>query len=83
MRVGDLLVSIGDQKMTSDASFGAFRTKYNGTTAQTLPLVVRRGGELLTQQLPVRLATRTVVRVLPLANASPKAVRIRSSLVRG
>ena len=83
VRVGDLLVSIGEQQMTSNASLGAFRTHYNGTTAQTLPLVVRRGGELLTLQLPVRIATRTVVRVVPLANASPKAVRIRSSLVRG
>jgi hypothetical protein len=69
--------------MTSNASLGAFRTHYKGTTAQTLPLVVRRGGELLNLQLPVRIATRTVVRVVPLANASPKAVRIRSSLVRG
>jgi predicted metalloprotease with PDZ domain len=83
VRVGDLLVSIGEQQMTSNASLGAFRTHYNGTSAQTLPLVVRRGGELLTLQLPVRLATRTVVRVVPLANASPKAVRIRTSLVRG
>jgi predicted metalloprotease with PDZ domain len=83
VRVGDQVVSIGEQQMTSDVSIGAFRTRYNGTTAQTLPLVVRRGGELLTLQVPVRLATRTVVRVVPLANASPKAVRIRSSLVRG
>jgi predicted metalloprotease with PDZ domain len=82
LRVGDRLVSIGDEPMTSDTSFDAFRHRYNGTTAPTLPLVVRRGSDLLTLQLPVRLNMRTVVRVLPLANATEKAVRIRSGLVR-
>jgi AraC-like DNA-binding protein len=61
----------------------AFRKRYNGTTAQTLPLVLRRDNASMTLQLPVRLNTRTVIRVTPLPNASAKTVKIRSSLVRG
>jgi hypothetical protein len=82
-QVGDRLISIGEEPITSDASFDAFRKRYDGTTAQTLPLVLRRDNASMTLQLPVRLNTRTVIRVTPLPNASAKAVKIRSSVVRG
>jgi predicted metalloprotease with PDZ domain len=82
LRPGDRIVSIGDVLISNDDAFATFRTRYNGTSAATLPLVVRRGSETLTLQLPVRIIPRTVVRVLPLESASAKAIRIRSSIVR-
>ena len=79
---GDRIVSIGEVPITDDASFAKFRSRYNATTATTLPLVVRRAGETMTLQLPVRITSQTVVRVLPLEGATAKAIRIRSSMVR-
>jgi predicted metalloprotease with PDZ domain len=82
VHAGDRLVSIGDVSITGDESFAAFRSRYNATTETALPLVVRRGSETLTLQLPVRIIPRIVIRVVPLENATAKAVRIRSSMVR-
>ncbi|HEX9383412.1 MAG TPA: hypothetical protein VF908_08425, partial [Gemmatimonadaceae bacterium] len=80
---GDRFVSIGDVMISNDDSFDKFRARYAGTNMTTLPLVVRRGGETITLQLPVRLATRVQTRVLPIPNAPEKAVRIRAGVLRG
>ena len=82
-RVGDRLVSIGDVTISKEDSFEAFRTRYAGTTLTSLPLVIRRGGETVTLQLPVRLTTRVQTRVLPIPNAPEKAVRIRNGILKG
>jgi predicted metalloprotease with PDZ domain len=83
VRVGDQIVSIGDVKITNDPSFEDFRSRYAGTSQPTLPLVVRRGGETLTLQLPVRLSQRLRSRVLPLPGAPAKASRIRHGILTG
>ena len=80
---GDKLVSIGDVAITSDSSLDAFRARYNATTATTLPLVVKRRGQTLTLQLPVRLFTRVQTAVSEVPNASEKAVRIRTGIMKG
>ena len=82
-RTGDKLVSIGDVIISNDDSFDKFRARYAGTTMTALPLVVRRGGETMTLQVPVRLTTRVQTRVLPIPNAPEKAVRIRAGILRG
>lgn len=82
-RVGDRIISIGDVRISNDDSFGAFRTRYAGTTSTTLPLVVRRGAESLTLQLPVRLSVRVQSTVVPIQNAPEKAVRIRNGILKG
>ena len=82
-RAGDKLVSIGDVMISNDDSFEASRARYAGTTLTILPLVVRRGAETITLQLPVRLTTRFQIRVLPIPNAPEKAVRIRGGILRG
>jgi len=82
-RVGDKIVSIGDVTISNDDSFEPLRARYAGTSLTTLPLVVRRGTETITLQLPVRLVTRVQARVLPIPNASPKALRIRGGILRG
>jgi predicted metalloprotease with PDZ domain len=82
-RAGDRLVSIGDVMISSDDSFEAFRSRYAATTLTILPLVIRRGGETITLQLPIRLSTRVQTRVLPIPNAPEKAVRIRNGILKG
>jgi S1-C subfamily serine protease len=82
-RVGDRIVSIGDISITNDDSFGALRARYAGTTAASLPLVVRRAGEIVTLQVPVRLAPRMQTTVKPIPNAPEKAVRIRNGIMKG
>jgi predicted metalloprotease with PDZ domain len=82
-RVGDKIVTIGDVTISNDDSFEALRARYAGTTLTTLPMVVRRGSETITLQLPVRLIDRVQTRVLPIPNAPEKAVRIRGGILRG
>jgi Predicted protease with the C-terminal PDZ domain len=82
-RVNDLVVSIGDVTMPDYASLETLRSRYAGTTATTLALLVRRGAETITLQLPVRLFPRLRIRVAPIADASPKALRIRHGILTG
>jgi len=81
-RVGDYLVSIGDVAVRGAGTFDSLRAKYQSTTASTLPLVVRRDGQLLTLPMPVQLVPRVRVRVADVPDASAKAVRIREGLRR-
>jgi predicted metalloprotease with PDZ domain len=83
LQAGDIIVSIGDVRVADDASFDAFRSRYTGSAEQTLPVVIRRGAATTTLQLPVRLFPRVRTRVIPLDNASAKAVRIRGGILRG
>ena len=80
---GDRVVSIGDVAINADSSFDVFRRYYNKTAATTLPLVVKRGAQTLTLQLPVRLTPRVVTVVSPVPNASKKAVEVRTGILKG
>jgi predicted metalloprotease with PDZ domain len=82
-RAGDRIVSIGDVTITNDDSMARFRSRYAGTAVTTLPLVVRRGAETITLQLPVRLVPSVNTTVSPIPNAPDKAVRIRNGIMRG
>ncbi|HEY6826223.1 MAG TPA: hypothetical protein VI259_05165 [Gemmatimonadaceae bacterium] len=79
-RVGDRLLSAGDVRTMKMDSFSAFRSRYAGTTLATLPLVVRRGTDTLTLTAPVRLAARQEAKLVPVPNASAKALAIRAAL---
>jgi predicted metalloprotease with PDZ domain len=83
LRVGDRIVSIGDVAITDDDSFAAFRSRYAGSQLTSVPLVVRRGGQTTTLQLPLRLVPRVQIRVSPIPGASEKAVRIRNGILKG
>jgi predicted metalloprotease with PDZ domain len=83
LRVGDVIVSIGDVPITNDASLDTFRSRYAGTTVTTLPVKVKRGTETVSLQIPVRLFPRVQTRVLVQPGASTKAVRIRTGILHG
>jgi predicted metalloprotease with PDZ domain len=80
LRVGDRFVSVGDVPITSDASFNEVRSRYAGTTLTSFPVVIRRGPEMLTVQVPVRLVPRSETRVVPVPDASPRAIAIRHGI---
>jgi predicted metalloprotease with PDZ domain len=82
-QLGDRVVSAGDVTITSDDSFTGFRSRYAGTAATTVPLVVRRGGQTITLQLPIRLIPSVNTTVTPIPNAPEKAVRIRNGIMKG
>ncbi|HEX4683471.1 MAG TPA: PDZ domain-containing protein [Gemmatimonadaceae bacterium] len=82
LRVGDRLVSVGDVPIVNDASFNDVRSRYAETTASALPVVVRRGAETLTVQVPVRLVGRYVTRVVVDPGATAKATGIRTGIFR-
>jgi len=79
-RVGDRVLSVGGVQTPKTESFGAFRSRYAGTTLTTLPLVVRRGADTLMLSAPVRLTSRQDTRVVPVANAPMNAVAIRAAI---
>jgi predicted metalloprotease with PDZ domain len=83
VQVNDYLVRIGDIPV-SDPDFGArYRARYARSEGQTVPIVIRRGTEERTLTLPVRNRLRTVETIVMDRNASPKAMRIRSGILRG
>jgi predicted metalloprotease with PDZ domain len=83
VEVGDYLLRIGEIPV-SDPDFGArYRARYARSDGESVPLVVRRGGEERTLTLPVRNRVRTVESVVLDRNASPKALRIRAGILKG
>jgi predicted metalloprotease with PDZ domain len=83
VEVGDYLVRIGDIPV-SDPDFGArYRARYARSDGETVPLVVRREGVERTLTLPVKNRLRTVETIVFDRNASPKALRIRSGILKG
>jgi len=83
VQVNDYLVRIGDIPV-SDPDFGArYRARYARSEGQTIPVVVKRGGQERTLTLPVRNRIRTVETIQVDRNASPKAMRVRSGIFRG
>jgi predicted metalloprotease with PDZ domain len=83
VRAGDQLLALGDLPVDS-ADFGpAFRARYGKQESATLPIKVRRGSDTLTLSSKVRMAVRVVRRIEADPAASPKAVRIRTGILRG
>jgi len=83
-RVGDELVRVGDIDVTDGTWAPKFRTRYGSSPEGTIiPVVVRRAGELVTLQMPVRFVTLTNYHVTVDPTASPAAVRIRHGIMTG
>lgn len=81
--VGDYLVRVGDIAV-NDPDFGSrYRARYSRSEGETIPLVVRRDGAERTLSLPVRNRVRTVETITFDRSASPKALRVRTGLLRG
>lgn len=84
VRVGDVLLAVGDVPV-SDADFGPrFRAKYASAAPGTrLPVRVRRDGQSLTLDAALAFVPRVARRVEIDPRASAKAARIRSGVLHG
>jgi predicted metalloprotease with PDZ domain len=81
---GDVLVGVGDLKVTADADWGAtYRTRYRGKAGQPITITVRRGGQDLTLNTTVRERTNSRVMLSRVPNAGPKQSRIWQGLATG
>ncbi len=86
IQANDVLVSIADIPVLSEDFAAKFRAHYASATgggAQTVAVAVRRGGQPLTVQIPLRFAVRTEHSIAADPNATPKAVRIRTGILTG
>jgi predicted metalloprotease with PDZ domain len=81
---GDILVTVGDIRVTSDQEWGGvFRTRYRGKAGQPLTITVQRAGRTLTLNTTVRERTNTSVTISRAPNPTPKQARIWQGLATG
>ncbi len=85
VKVGDVLVSVGDVQTSGGAGdWGQrFRSAYRSRNGQDLPIVVRRGAQTDTLAARVVLMPREQPSLTEDPNASPKAARIREGILTG
>ena len=84
VKVGDYLVSVGGLDV-GDPGFGnAFNEKYGAMPpGGTIPVVIRRGNQQTTLDARANFRTNEAKRIVPIANASQKAVMIRDGILKG
>jgi predicted metalloprotease with PDZ domain len=84
VKVGDYLVSVGGLDV-GDPGFGsAFNAKYGAMPpGGTIPVAIRRGNQQMTLDARANFRTNEAKRIVAIANASPKAARIRDGILKG
>jgi predicted metalloprotease with PDZ domain len=84
VRVGDYLVTLGGLDV-GEVGFGAaFSAKYAAMPpGGTIPVVIKRGGQQMTLNAKANFRTTESRRLVPLKEASVKALRIREGILRG
>ena len=81
---GDVLVSVGDLKVTAAQDWGNdFRARYRGKTGQPLTIVVRRGGRELTLNTTVKERTNSRVSLTRAPSPTAKQAKIWQGLSSG
>jgi predicted metalloprotease with PDZ domain len=83
LKVGDVILALGEVPITSEAAFQEFRDRYAGQDGAPLPIRVRRGSDELTLTGKIRLVTLTSDRVALDPNAPARAQRVRHGLFAG
>ncbi|HQR18155.1 MAG TPA: hypothetical protein PK948_07280 [Gemmatimonadales bacterium] len=83
-QAGDVLVRVGEIDGSAASWAEQFRAKYGSAAEGTvIPVVVRRGSETLTLQMPLRFVTLRSYRLVYDPKATPEAVRIRTGILAG
>jgi predicted metalloprotease with PDZ domain len=84
VREGDYLLRAGPVELGTPENFNEFRAHFSSLPEGTAyEVVVRRGAEEVTLELDLRLSEDTQYTLAEDPNASPRAVRIRESLLTG
>ncbi len=80
---GDDLVSVGDIPGSAPSLAEHLRAKYGNTHNTIVPITITRNGKQSSLAAPLQFTWRVTQRIVPLSNASPKAVRVRSGILHG
>jgi S1-C subfamily serine protease len=84
MKVGDVLLALGELSVNSPDFGTAFRAKFaKHQEGDSLPIKVRRGNDTLTLPATVSIVARVEERLVADSAASPKATRIRDGILTG
>ena len=83
VQANDILVSIGDIPVLAEDFASKFRARFSSSSSQTVAVALRRGGQQMTLQVPLRYVSRIERSVVADANATPKAARIRMGILTG
>lgn len=84
VKVDDYLVTVSGLDVGSPDFGAAFNAKYGAMPpGGTIPIVIRRGNQQTTLNAKANFRTSEATRIVPLTNASPKALRIRDGILKG
>jgi predicted metalloprotease with PDZ domain len=83
VKVGDILLSIGDLKITTNDFGPGYRQMYAGKDSLPIPIVIKRADSTMTLNGKVRLVENVETHLEPDPNASAKAVRVRHGIIGG
>jgi predicted metalloprotease with PDZ domain len=83
VQAGDHLIALGDLSVNSPDFGPAFRERFSKEEGAPLPIKVRRGTDTLTLNGKVHLAVRLERHIEADPAASPKAIRIRTGILKG
>ena len=81
---GDILVSVGDLKVSTDQDWGAaFRTRYRGKAGQPLTITVKRGGREMILNTTVGERTNSRVSLSRAPNPTARQAKIWQGIATG
>lgn len=84
VKLGDYLLKVGGLDASDPAFQEKFNAKFGGMApGGTIPIEIKRGTQRLMLNAPVKFNTTEARRLIEVANASPKAVRVRDGLLNG
>jgi predicted metalloprotease with PDZ domain len=85
LRPGDLVLSIAGLFVASPDFAEQFQARYANypVVPTSVPVILYRSGQPLAVQMPLTIRTQLVHRIVPDSAASAKAIRIRTSILRG
>jgi predicted metalloprotease with PDZ domain len=83
LKVGDVLLSVGDLKITTNDFGPAYRKMYADKDSLPIPFVIKRADSTMTLTGKVRLVEQIEQHLEPDPGASAKAVRVRHGIVTG
>jgi predicted metalloprotease with PDZ domain len=84
VRLGDYLLTVGGLDAADPRFEEKFNERFAGTPpGGTIPIEIRRGSQRMTLNAPVRFNTIETRRIIEMANAPEKAIRVRAGLLSG
>ncbi len=83
VKPADVLLALGGIAIDNPDFGAAFRSRFGRNEGDSLPIRVRRGGEVVELAGTVRLGERVETRLAPDPAAAEKAARIRGGILRG